>query len=323
MQWSVAIGLLLLVITAGQLQAIAIGSLRDIPAGTIRLSMHEGNTRQSLEISWGGDTADTGSHGAVAQLRSEGSTEPTVAKLSEGALDRLFSAAAKLAADYPVPRSKTGNRSNRNMFQLYIGLRSDPVRMSFPANETDLWNRAATCWMLFAGILKQEASLSLPVAKPIAGTGSVSPTTGLVSIVDFTSLELTVERVHRNKSDYGTISAKWGRSEDGTITFTAKYDSRDGSSISGSPTPAQIRPIFEAVQKLVKGYRHPSFERSKKSALSRSYDSINLGISPTDQPGECLLPFFSTDSSQWSNADRLWSLLLEVFPKDERGKILQ
>lgn len=98
---SVFIGLLLLVITAGQLQAIAIGSLRDIPAGTIRLSMHEGNTRQSLEISWGGDTADTGSHGAVAQLRPEGSTEPTVAKLSEGALDRLFSAAAKLAADFP------------------------------------------------------------------------------------------------------------------------------------------------------------------------------------------------------------------------------
>lgn len=305
------------------LEAITVGSLRDMPAGTIRYSMHEGRNRHFLEITWGGDTEDTGSSGPVLNIRVEGSTAPKVAKISEGTLDRLFAAAAKLGEKYPVPRSTTSDRSNSDMFQLYIGLRSDPVRLSFPSNEPTLWNSAAACWIQFSEILKQDASLTLPEAKRIEDTNAAGPKPGLGSIADYTSVKLSAERVHRSKANYGTISAEWVRSEDGTITFKASYYARTGDQLKAAPTPAQIRPIFDELQKLSNGYRHPSFARSKKSAISRDYDSINVGIIATNQPGEFLLPYFSTDSSQWGGADRLWSLLLELFPEEERGKIIQ
>jgi hypothetical protein len=285
--------------------------------------MQEGKNRPFLEITWGGDTEDTGSSGPVARLKTGGSTTPIVAKISDGALDRLFASAAKLGENYAVPRSTTSDRSNPDMFQLYIGLRSDPVRLSFPSNEPSLWNSAAACWGDFAKILAQDASLVLPEAKRVEVANVVAPKPALASIADYTSVNLTAERVHRSKLNYGTISAEWVRADDGSITFKATYNGRTGDQLNAAPTPAQIKPIFNELQKLSNGYRHPSFARSKKSAKSRDYDSINVGIIATNQPGEFLLPYFSSDSSQWGGADRLWSLLIELFPKEERGKIIQ
>lgn len=305
------------------LAAVTVGALRDIPAGTIRYSVHEGNKRHFIEINWGGDTEDTGSSGPVAKITVAGSTTPAAAKIGEEALDRLFDAAAKLGEGYLVPRSTTSDRSNRDMFQLYVGLKSDPVRLSFPSNEPALWNRAAACWIQYAEILKKDASLALPEVKRIEPQTAADARSGLPSLADYTSVRLSAERVDRSKPDYGTISAEWIRSKDGTITFSASYQGRTGDRLKATPAPAQIRPIFDELRKLSNGYCHPSFARNKKVAASRDYDSIDIGIIATDQPGEFLLPFFSTDTSQWASADRLWSLLLQLFPEEQRGKIIQ
>ena len=313
---------LLFLSASSSLKAITIGSLKDFPAGTIRYSMHEGKNVHFVEVTWGGDKENTGSNGPVVQLGLAGENQPKLTKISEDALEKLFTAATKLTANYSVPRSSSGNSANRDMFQLHVGVIYDAVKLSFPANEPHLWNSAATCWSQFAEILKKEASLTLPEAKQIADAGKTSPKPGLATIADYTSVRMLVERVHRSKSDYGTISLDWNRAADGTITFQARYYSRAGDQINTTLTPAQIRPLFDELQKLAVGYRHPSFARTKTGA-SRNYDSITVGIMVKDQPGECLLPYFSVAASQWVEADRFWSTLIKLFPKEKQAEIIQ
>ncbi|MGJ8655822.1 MAG: hypothetical protein ACSHX6_05165 [Akkermansiaceae bacterium] len=307
----------------GPLAAITIGSLRDIPAGTLSYTMRDGKSSNYVTATWGGDTEDTGSGGPVVKYRLAGDKESQTAKLSEDALEQLFAAATKLTKGYSIPRSTTSDNGDRNSFQLMVGHIYDPVLINFPANEVGLWNRGAACWGEFGEILKKDASLTLPEAKRLEDANSAELKPGLAEIAEYKSMDLSVQRVDRGKSNYGTISAKWNRTKDGAITFTAKYDGRTGDRIEGSPSPAQIRPIFNELQKLTKGYRNARLKGSKNGRPSRSYDSIDVGIKATGQPGEFLLPYFSTDSSQWGKADRLWSLLLELFPRDKRYEIIQ
>ncbi len=317
------IALVVSLLTTGPLQAIDIGSFRDVPAGMLRFSVRDGDARHYIGITWGGETPDEGSEGAVYKFSPQGAAEPVTGKLSDGDVERLYAAAAKLCSVYTVARSTTGDRSNDNNFQLYVGTPNDAVRLCFPANEAHAWNRGVECWTLFAEILKKDASLTLPAVKALEVKGVAVSEAGLGNIADYTSLGLSVERVNRSKTDYGTISVDWARTEDGKIKFTAKYSGRSGDSVDATPSPTQLRPLFDEIQKLAKGYRHPSFASKKKASLSREYDSINLAISATGQPGELLLPYFSIDSSGWKDGDRLWSLLLDLFPEEDQAKFIQ
>ena len=301
--------------------AIKVGTLRELPVGTIRYSVTEGNVTHFVEIEWGEDRENDTTKGPLMKSGKTGENA-TVTKLNQATLDKLFTEVAKLAAIHTVPRSTTSNRQNRDVFALYVGLTYDPLKLNFPKNEKILWNSAAICWARFADILKKDTSLTLAEAKQVDDKGAAVPKPGLASIADYTSMQLMVERVHRSKSDYGHITIDWKRLEDGKIEFRANYSPRVGDSISASPAAAQIRPIFDELQKLTHSFRQPAVSNSKNAA-SRSYDSINLTLMTNDQPGEFTLPYIETDSSQWAAANRLWTQLIKLFPEEKRAKIIQ
>ncbi len=316
--------LLLVASSTSWLHGIEIGSVKDFPVGTIRFSMQTKEGRHFVSVSWGGQTVDTGSEGPVLKVTSKALDDgKKTIKLDERTLDQLFESARKLRKGYYLPRASTGDRSNRDHFQLYIGHLSDPLRLSFPADEPHLWNRAASCWKIHVETLKKAASIELPLAAHVAIIGKKAPMPGVSSIRDFTSMDVNVSRVHRSKIDYGTISAKWDRAKDGKISFSLSYINRAADSVHASPPVSEIRPLFEQVQKLAKGYRHPSFARNKAAARSRNYDSIDIYLEPGGHTGEYLLPYFSTDASQWGGADKLWSFLVNLFAEEDREKIIQ
>jgi hypothetical protein len=248
--------------------------------------------------------------------------KPVTAKIGQDALERLFGMVTKLGLGYAVPRSTTADRRNTDMIQIYLGLQGEPVWLNFPANEYSLWNKAATTWNEASQILMKESSIQLPPAK-LREKPSDSPRVpnpGLASIGDYTSLNISVQRVHLSDNNYGTISAKWNRTGDGKISFTLRYDGRGGDSAEVAPDPKQIQKLFGGIQGLVKSYRHPSFGDSKK--ITRT-DNIILGLSANGHPGECSFPFFLKRSSQWGSAEQLWSLLVKQFLQEDQKKIIQ
>jgi hypothetical protein len=278
-----------LAISVGSLKAVSIGSYRDFPVGSLKLSLREGKESVSLQVKWGGETEASGAEGPVVNYTSGRGENPVTSKIGKDALERLFGLVTKLGSGYAVPRSTTADRKNQDMIQIYIGLQSEPVWLSFPANEYSLWNKAAETWTGVSEILMREASISLPLAKPREKPADAPPlpNAGLSSIADYTALNISVQRVHLSETHYGTISVKWNRTSDGKIDFTLKYNGRGGDSAKAAPNPKQIQELFREIQSLVKSYRHPSFEGSKK--ITRT-DHIILGLSVNGHPGECTFP---------------------------------
>lgn len=303
-------------------EAISLGSLRDFPAGKISLSLKQERERASIEIQWGGSPAD-GSKGPRFKLTQSGVREATEGELSEKQLSLLFNNLQKLAQSYTVPSCRTAEASQKNHFQLYVGHQSDPLRLSFPVNEPVLWNEAVTCWMELGKNLQQSDELDWPEVTQIDLPSPEVSQPGLGAISDFTSLKFILERVHRSESNYGLLSGSWTRSKDGQIDFTVRYAPRTGDHLKATVAPSQIRPLFTQFQRIVSGYNYPSFAGKKPQALSRDYDSIDLSLSASGQPGEVNFPHFSFDSSQWSQADKLWGLAVKLFPPEVQDQIIQ
>lgn len=300
--------------------AVEVNGQRDERVGSIRLNMVHGDERNHLEIVWGGDGAGRVSEGALVKFTATGTRKPVEVKLSDAAVDRLFGVAAKMAARQPVPRTFTGQRSSKDMFQLYIVNGDGQLGVNFPANEPALWNHAAAGWKVFAEVLKKEAELTLAAAKPVQEEGS-APAVGLGRIQDYTSLEIVMNRVRRGSNmNYGDIHAKWVKARDGKISFTARYYPRMGDGAKADADVAKIRPVFEKLQKLVKGYRMTTTPKGKKLVAS---DYMSVSIKVAGQPGDVMMYFPATDASQWGEADQLWGLLVELFAKEDQGKIVQ
>jgi hypothetical protein len=304
------------------LHAITLKTLTEYPSGTIYMTLKDENGSLMFRVMWGGDTDKTGKNGPFVQLHRNDSKTPEIITLKQDTVDKLFGACSKLASNYYIPRSTIGDASNKNEIQLHFGTVSDPIMLTFPANEPKLWNSAVEHWAIISAIFKSDASVEIPLSSPIKDNSNPMPK-GMSSITDFTTLTIEVTKVNRTKFEYGTITISWKRAENGEISFDAQYVDRQTRIIKSKPSTKQIKPLFDEAQSLAKSYSYPSFAFNKKNPLGRNYDSIDVRFKPSNQPGFSKLPFFSTDSAQWKDADSLWNLAKELFPEDNRNIIVQ
>ena len=304
------------------LHAIKIEQRNEYPAGMIHMSLNDEKGSMSFRVAWGGDTDITGKNGPFVELRRYGAKTSETINLKPETVDKLFVVCSQLSSTYYVPRSAKDDANRAHAIQLYLGAGSDPVMLTFPANEPKLWNFAVEHWTKIVAIFKTDVSVDIPLLSPLKDDARPLPK-GMSSLADFTTLSIQVTKVNRKKSEYGTITISWKRTEDGKITFDAEYLDRLTRTIKSKPAPKQIKPIFDEVQSLAKNYRYPSFAFNKNTPLGRDYDSIDVRYIPSTQSGFHKLPFISKDATQWNDAESLWNLAKELFPEDSRNIIVE
>jgi hypothetical protein len=301
---------------------IAIAGYREFPSGLIGITLTEGGVTQSMEMTWGQASAETGSKGPVVGVRmNRNDSSRQFVEVDDNVTGRLFTQATQVITRYGLPIVSTSVPKSADFIQIRMGYPGDPLWLNYPKSEPARWNQALELWRAMERVVSPKVPSKLMRPEPMAVAGGLAPQPGIGTLAEYTNVRILLTRVIPSKSQYESINISWQKSNDGRISFGGTWYPRIGDSLKAAPEAKAIPDIHKQLQSMLRSYRLVMPSSKGKQNSDRSHERFEMSVMVGDHPGEMRLTYFESDASQWSNAQAMWKIARELFPADDREKI--